>query len=281
MLESDKSKKDLEFVLVSPAESDSPSPDKIWIAKDHWYAFKIVHEDAFLTGFAPCVEAFVVYISWLDGTDWCQVGRLKTFEAAVQLCWNFTRDSYRAYHEAGHAVVAKLLGFEGVFIDMKFRDPYSGAYSSVTAYDGDIRERRQQAAVDNDDHEAFARYWRDQLTFVVAGLVAGDLAGYRTAYVEADCTGVPLIPRCAVRAARTEAGLPICNHRDCEILLDDAVTAERIAAVTKRAEDEARVLLKANWSTVERVTNALRKRNRLTAAELDAVFAGRRAIGAR
>jgi hypothetical protein len=60
---------------------------------------------------------------------------------------------------------------------------------------------------------------------------------------------------------------------DCEIPLDADVDAERVAEVTKRAEDEVFALLKANWPTVKRVANALCKHDRITTIELDKIIA--------
>jgi hypothetical protein len=66
-----------------------------------------------------------------------------------------------------------------------------------------MRKPRGRNDFPNGDRETFARFWRDQLTFSAAGLVAEvDLAGYRTTYVETDRTGVPIIPGHAARVAR-------------------------------------------------------------------------------
>ena len=96
------------------------------------------------------------------------------------------------------------------------------------------------------------------------------IAGYPAAYVEVDVAGRTSIEWDAVRVARIEAGLPVCGHKDCEIPFDaERITEEDVAEVIRRAEDEVFALLKANWSIVERVTNALCRRDRLTAIELD------------
>jgi hypothetical protein len=57
-----------------------------------------------------------------DGSKRWRIGwKFETFEEAVRLCSVYTSTSRRqvAYHEAGHAVVAHLLGFTGVWIDME------------------------------------------------------------------------------------------------------------------------------------------------------------------
>jgi hypothetical protein len=96
-----------------------PAPDtKAWTAADHKHAFTITreastHEGTVTNGGVP---VFVVQVSWLDGSQQRNIGRnFKTFEAAVRLCSIYTCVIRRqvAYHEAGHAVVAWLLGFSG------------------------------------------------------------------------------------------------------------------------------------------------------------------------
>ena len=114
--------------------------------------------------------------------------------------------------------------------------------------------------------------------FTVAGTVAeARIAGYPSGYVEADVAGRTSVPWDAVRVARLEAGLPICSHRNCDIPFDTHIDAERVAAVIKRAEDEAFAMLRMNRSMVG-VTNALCKCDRLTATELDDLLTGRRDI---
>jgi hypothetical protein len=66
-----------------------------------------------------------------------------------------------------------------------------------------------------------------------------------------------------------KTGLPLCGRRKCWI-----PAGIGIAGAVKRAEDEAFALLKGNWPAVKRVTNALCRRDRLTAIELDALIAG-------
>jgi hypothetical protein len=102
------------------------------------------------------------------------------------------------------------------------------------------------------------------------------IAGYRVGYVETDIAGRTTIGWDAVRAARVEAGLPICGHKDCTIPLDADVDAERIAEVIQRAGNEVFDLLKSNWPVVQRVVNALCKRDRITSIEFDDLITGKR-----
>jgi hypothetical protein len=232
-----------------------------WAAADKKYAFTITRESNVFVSLDPF---FVARAGRLDGSKRCQIGRnFKTFDAAVRLCSNFTRVFRRqiAYHEAGPAVAAQLLGFNNVRIDME-----ADEYRAIVWYKGPTLT--VLAKGDRARRDLYAL-----LMFSVAGLVAEvKIAGYPADYVEKDADGFVSIPWLAVRVARIEAGLPICGHKKCEIPFD----AERIADVIKRAEDEAFALLKANWLIVKRVTNALCRQDRLTAIELEDLIAGKR-----
>jgi hypothetical protein len=270
----------------------------MWAAADHKHAFTITREhnvevspDSF----------FVVHVSQLDGSYRCRVGRnFKTFDAAVHRCSIYTREARRqvAYHEAGHAVAAHLLGFTGVWLEMD-----DGCHRAITRHDllpsilavADAGSASSARAV-------LARYQYEELMYFVAGLVAEvRIAGYLSGYDEVDTADRNSVCWEAIRVTRLEAGLPICGHGDCEIPFDapldapngkgeggcdDAqhvitqhVTTRRVAnkdvaAVIRRAEDEVFDLLKANWRAVLRVVNALCRRDRITSAELDALIAG-------
>ena len=197
-------------------------------------------------------------------------------DAAIRLCSIYTRVFRRqvAYHEAGHAVVAWLLGFSGVWVDME-----DNAYRAIVRHD----LLPSMLAVADGGRAVLARYLHEDLMFSIAGLVAEvKIAGYPAAYVEVDVAGRTSIEWDAVRVARIEAGLPVCGHKDCEIPFDaERITEEDVAEVIRRAEDEVFALLKANWSIVERVTNALCRRDRLTAIELDDLITSPNSAGKR
>jgi hypothetical protein len=260
----------LKFEPSSVAAKDRGSA-RMWTAADHKYAFTITRErnDGTTAGGRRRRPIFVARASRLDGTKQCQIGRnFKTFDAAVRLCSNFTDEFRRriACHEAGHAVVGWLLGIKGVWVDME-----TGNYRSVTWHRGP-----NLAAVANGKHAVGALY--ERLLFSVAGLVAEEkIGGYNsTGYVEEDADGFACVPWEAIRVARLEAGLPICGHRNCDIPPDAGCDAARVAAVIKRAEDEAYAMLSTNGSMVWRVADALCKQDRLTATELDDLLTGRR-----
>jgi hypothetical protein len=206
---------------------------------------------------------FVAHADRLDGSKRCRIGRrFETFEGAVRLCSIYTREFRRqvAYHEAGHAVVAWLLGFSGVWVEMD-----DGAFRAITRHD----LLPSMLAVADGGYSVLARYLYEEVMFFVAGLVSEvKIAGYPAGYVEEDVAGRTSVGWDAVRVARIEAGLPVCGHKDCEIPFD----AERVAEVIRRAEDDVFALLKANWPAVERVVNALCNQDRLTTVELDALI---------
>jgi hypothetical protein len=173
-------------------------------------------------------------------------------------------------------VIAWLLGFSGVWIDME-----DGPYRAVTRHD----LLPPMLAIADAGRAVLARYLYEELMVSVAGTVAEErIAGYRVGYVETDIAGRTTIGWDAIRAARIEAGLPICGHKDCEIPLDagdagvDAgrVTGEDVAEVIKRAEDEVFAMLQANWPAVQRVVNALCRRDRITSIEFDDLITGKR-----
>jgi hypothetical protein len=281
----------------------------MWAAADHKFAFTITRREHNVTdhmaGASPD-PFFVVHVSQLDGSTHRRklAWEFKTFDAAVRSCSEFTRQVRRrvAHHEAGHAIVAYMLGFSGVWIDME-----DSIYRAITRYD--LHTPMLAVAADG-GYAAYARYLHQELMFSVAGTVTeAKLAGYPAGYVEVDVTGRPSVVWDAVRIARLEAGLPICGHGDCEIPFDaggddaplDApngeggtksgnitqrvttkrITKEDVAAIIKRAEDEVFALLKANWPTVLRVVNALCKHDKITSIEFDALMAGPKRAGKR
>jgi hypothetical protein len=249
-----------------PIAAADQGSEPVFAAADAKFAFTITRE---FNGSSP---AFVARVGWLTGSNRRRIRRkFKALDAAVRWCSVCTRVPRRqaAYHEVGHAVVAWLLGFSGVWIDMS-----DGTYRAITKFDLlPAMLTVADASSVGDGHAALARYLYEEVMVLAAGLVAEvKLAGYQTNYTEADTAGRPGVAWDAARLARVEAGLPICGHKDCEIPFD----AERIAEVIKRAEGEVFDLLKANWSIVERVVNALCKQDRLTTADLDALIAGRR-----
>jgi hypothetical protein len=261
-----------------------------WEAADHKHAFTITHERSEFAAdersefeVSPDDERseyfFVARVSWLDGSHRRKIGwKFKTFGGAVRLCSIYTGEARRqaAYHEAGHAVTAWLLGFSGVWIDME-----DGPYRAITRHDF----LPPLLAVADGGRAALARHLYKDLMFTVAGTVAEEtIAGYRVGYVEVDVAGRTSVGWDAVRVARIEAGLPICGHKDCTIPLDASLTSAgvdsarvdsaEVAEVIKRAEAEVFTLLKSNWPIVRRVVQALCRRDRITSIEFEDLIRG-------
>jgi len=110
---------------------------------------------------------FVAHACRPDGSHRCKIGHrsFKTFDAAVRLCSIYTRAARRqvAYHEAGHAIVAWLLGFTGVCVAME-----DSPYRAIVRYD----LLPPLLAVADGGRAVLARYLYEDLMFSVAGLVA-------------------------------------------------------------------------------------------------------------
>jgi hypothetical protein len=127
----------LKFEPVSADEdpvqsSDTKTRAETWSAADHKHAFTITREFDGAEG-AEGGLFFVVHVSQLDGSYRRRTGRrFETFDAAVHRCSIHTREARRqvAYHEAGHAVTAYLLGFTGVWVEMD-----NGYNHAITRHD--------------------------------------------------------------------------------------------------------------------------------------------------
>jgi hypothetical protein len=100
---------------------------------------------------------------------------------------NIESDSQAAYHEAGHAVTAHLLGFTGVWVEMD-----DGANRAITRHD----MLPSILTVAGGGRAVLARYQYEELMYFVAGLVAEEkIAGYPGDCVEEDTAGRPRIDR--------------------------------------------------------------------------------------
>jgi hypothetical protein len=271
---------------------------QMWAAADNEYAFTIALTTRILvdTGEETVYvdvpkPVFVAYVSWPDGSQRCQIDRcFKTFDAAVRKCSKFTRETRRqiAYHEAGHAVVAWLLGFQDIWIDLKFdkRRAVTGWRRNTLTpdmlTDGALLGSSSGGGGDHSTlRSSFVRALQDELLVAVAGLVSEvQLAGYRTGYVE------PEVPGRAVQMVRAACGLPICGCKNCRVRFDhesilklglpicgrrNCATAPRgidLDDIVGYAEAEAFALLEANWRAVKHLVNKLCRCDRFLLPDL-------------
>src|SRR6516165_39148 len=186
-----------------------PTSEDQWGSADHKHAFTITREfDA-----GASTSFFVVHVSQLDGSYRRRTGRrFETFDAAVHRCSIHTREARRqvAYHEAGHAVTAYLLGFTGVWVEMD-----NGYNHAITRHDMlpsilTVADPGPGTVSVSSGRAVLARYQYEELMYFVAGKLAEEkIAGYPGDHAEEDTAGRPRIEWDAIRVARTEAGLPI------------------------------------------------------------------------
>jgi len=180
-----------------------------------------------------------------------------TSECARDLC------RLIAYHEAGHAVVARKLGLRIVDIEMT---PSDGRVASVQT-----RSALWVAKQAGGDQAALARGLYADLMVVLAGEAAETLAGYPE---NPECEGdFDNSINCAWHLARIEAGLPIEPSPDepQELYPGDPLHTAGLTII-ERAKAETKVMLKDNWQTVMRVAGLLATHDRLSQAELDHVI---------
>jgi hypothetical protein len=170
-----------------------------------------------------------------------------------------------AYHEAGHAVIARKLGVEITSINMVA----SGNYQANVR----LRNAAWVAQQAGGDPAALTRGLYADLMVALAGPAAQKLAGYPDSIRdEHDADSINVIG-CAVRLARIEAGLPLQAGPDESELNDGAPLHAAGCAIVDRAWPETVALLQDNWSAVARVAGALQIRDHLTQAELDHIIA--------
>lgn len=164
-----------------------------------------------------------------------------------------------AYHEAGHAVAAYELGITVFGIDMIG----GGMYRAGVAFEKEAWEKA------GSNRATVARGLHRFLVMSLAGIVAQRLAGYTNeAGVSSDI--VDAIGY-ADRLACIEAGLPDDDQWK-EGFEDDDPLSATADIIRGRALVEAEILLKANWSAVERVASLLSKYDELTGEELQTVI---------
>lgn len=179
-----------------------------------------------------------------------------------------------SYHEAGHAIAARLLGLDVVCIDMTL-DVDRGRAATVNY------RSATSAALASNDQAALAPSLYVDVMVQMAGIAAQRLAGYSanddefmSDYKNGDIDNAF---RFADALARLEAGLPLQPGPDESPKLPAALRPASVAIVN-RAEAEITRKLKNSWPAVVRVAGLLYRRDRLRQVELDRAIARRRRV---
>ena len=170
-----------------------------------------------------------------------------------------------AYHEAGHAVVARKLGVEVARVDLTANDDRIATVQTRSA-----TWATRQAG---DDPPALARGLYADLMVALAGDAAQKLAGLLGHSGDSDFDNVTNF---AGMLARVEAGLPSePGPSELHELKHGDPLHTAACAIVERAWAETNTMLRDNWLAVVRVAGVLGKRDRLTQAELDHIIAHR------
>lgn len=170
-----------------------------------------------------------------------------------------------SYHEAGHAIAARLLGLDVVNIDMT-ADLENGRAATVS-----YRTATHAAQARNDQVALPHSLYVDVMVWM-AGMAAQRLAGYSASdddFTNGEDGDVDKAFHYADGLARITAGLPLGSPDD---LLDPRLRPVSVAIVD-RAEKEITHKLKKHWPAVVRVAGVLYRRDRLSQAELDRAIA--------
>jgi hypothetical protein len=174
-----------------------------------------------------------------------------------------------AYHEAGHAVVARLLGQPLISVTIDIENDNTGV----------LRESAAHAAREGDPAAQIAGC---EIDAKVA--LAGPLAQLKSR-PSRNSRHAPAIERheedyahaqsAVAHIALLKAGMPVPEPGAAkqEITLNGAV-AESYQATLEKLKRETKALLDEHWAAVKRVAKALFERDRLDQRELDRLMAG-------
>ena len=170
------------------------------------------------------------------------------------------------YHEAGHAVAARLLGIEIADVDMSKTEEYIANVKTRSA---------THQAEQSGDRDAIKVGLYADLQVALAGDVAQQLAGYPASTLElheadADMANAGTY---AGMLARLDAGLSAMpGPTDLREIKPGDLLHTAISDILDRGWADTVALLQANWLAVVRVAAALNKPN-LKPSDIDRIIA--------
>jgi ATP-dependent Zn protease len=179
-------------------------------------------------------------------------------------------DEVRAYHEAGHAVIARVLGVGVAYITLFPTDETNrgGAQTRSAAW----------LARATGDAAAFVRGVETDAKVALAGPHAQlkhrpNTNKKRASRDEWD-SDLKLAEMSAVNLAWLQDHAAPPSGSDVEISLNAEQKTEALR-IFRRLQDEARALVEAHWPSVERVAKALLKYRALQGGEVDDLIGDR------
>jgi hypothetical protein len=172
----------------------------------------------------------------------------------------------KAYHEASHAVIARLQGVEVVGVLMfQTEGANASVFSRSASYYAEPDTAARIAAIETDLRIAIAGPVGNTLH------VNGGQKGRHMADGETDD-----IVRCksmAVEIAMLRAGEPLPHHEeDFEIEIDSSIV-HSANVILAQLRNETKLMLERNWAAVERVAKVLMTCDLLDQKDLDRLIA--------
>jgi hypothetical protein len=172
-----------------------------------------------------------------------------------------TKRRIRAFHEAGHAVISRVLGIE---VD------YVSVISTAADNAGNVPTRSASWLAKHLDASARILATEKDLKVTFAGMAANERAGIKfTANDEALEQDIRNAQRLASNITKLKPGGQVCDTADKlsgEIVADTKAVFERIQYDTADLVDE-------HWPAIERVAKYLERHGRIHRVDLDRLIA--------
>jgi hypothetical protein len=173
-----------------------------------------------------------------------------------------------AYHEAGHAVAARVLGIEVSELRV----------ANVTSYDDDYQahaQTRSAAYFAEDNPAAKVAGFEIDLKVALAGPLAQMQAGYSFEF-DFDDPDMQNAMSSAAKLARLGAGLPAEPASDQKEFIGPGDPLHvAVWEIFNRVQASAAAVVHQNWIAIIRVAAVLQRQDRLDQAELDCLITGR------